>query len=118
MVRLLKSVVTAILFMLNMYGNMIRTPYYVFYYNIHSNPGPEFISIFHLNIRSLRNKISYLANIASDSHIICVTETHLDEHVSQFYIAIEGFYTEPVRKDNSSHSGDLLVYVCENIFFF
>jgi hypothetical protein len=75
--------------------------------DIHSNPSPQFISIFHLNIISFRNKIAYLADIASDSDIICVIETHLDEHFSNFDIAIEDFYTEPVKKDNSSHSGGI-----------
>ena len=49
--------------------------------DIHQNPGPEEYEflVFHLNARSVRNKLSYLEDIASESSIICVTESHLDE---------------------------------------
>ena len=45
-----------------------------------TNHGPDFnpalieLSVLHLNIRSLRNKIHVLGNIASEYHVICVTE--------------------------------------------
>ena len=44
--------------------------------DIHQNPGPEEyeFSVFHLNARSVRNKLSYLEDIASESSIICVTK--------------------------------------------
>ena len=39
---------------------------------IHQNPGPEEyeFSVFHLNARSVRNKLSYLEDIASESSMI------------------------------------------------
>ena len=59
--------------------------------SVHPNPGPvnEVLSIFHINIRSLRNKVAYLSDIASDYDVICVTETHLDEHVQNTDIEIQ-----------------------------
>ena len=53
------------------------------------NPGPthgdvlnKYISILHHNIRSLRNKIQYIANIVDEFDIICFTETHLVHIIS------------------------------------
>ena len=48
--------------------------------DIHQNPGPQEykFSVFHLNARSVRNKLSYLEDIVSESSINCVTESHLD----------------------------------------
>jgi hypothetical protein len=48
--------------------------------DIEATPGPDFnpplpeLSVFHLNSRSLRNKIHVLENIASEYHVICVAE--------------------------------------------
>jgi hypothetical protein len=39
------------------------------------------LSIFQLNARSVRNKLSYVEDIASESSIICVTESHLDTNM-------------------------------------
>ena len=46
-----------------------------------SNPGPgnEHSFIIHLNIRSIRNKISYIQDQLSDFDVICFSETHLDQ---------------------------------------
>ena len=85
--------------------------------DIHPNPGPPFdhISIFHINIRSLRNKVDYLSDIASDYDIVCVTETHLDEYVLNSDIYIEGFYPDPIRVDRTCHGGGILIYVSEQL---
>jgi hypothetical protein len=40
------------------------------------------LSIFHANIRSLRNKLSYSIDIVEDFDIIFSTETHLDNSIS------------------------------------
>ena len=66
--------------------------------DIHPNPGQitDYVSIFHLNIRSLRNKIAYLCDIASDYDIVCVTESHLDDSISNNDIHIDGFYPNPL----------------------
>ena len=57
--------------------------------DVEINPGPSHgdvlnksISILHHNIRSLRNKIQYIANIVDEFDIICFTETHLVHSIS------------------------------------
>ena len=51
--------------------------------NVELNPGPNIadLSIFHLNIRSMRNKIDYIDSICHESDISCLTETHLDDRI-------------------------------------
>ena len=57
--------------------------------DIETNPGPggtpevqgKTLSIFHCNIRSLRNKLNYIIDIIDDFDIVFFTETHLDENV-------------------------------------
>ena len=52
--------------------------------DIESNPGPggtpdsppKNMSIFHCNIRSLRNKLNYVIDIIEDFEIVFFTETH------------------------------------------
>ena len=43
------------------------------------------------NHRLVRNKLSYLEDIASESSIICVTESHLDTNIIDNDIIIDGF---------------------------
>ena len=85
--------------------------------DIHPNPGQitDYVSIFHLNIRSLRNKIAYLCDIASDYDIVCVTESHLDDSISNDDIHIDGFYPNPFRLDRNAHGGGIVVYVSDNL---
>ena len=87
-----------------------------------SNPGPRsqtddatILPVFHINIRSLRNKISYLSDIASEYDIICVSETHLDEFVNTSDIKIDGYYPHPIRKDRNAHGGGLVIYISERL---
>jgi hypothetical protein len=51
--------------------------------DIPENPGPfdNEISIFHLNIRSIRHKLDYVEALALGSSIVCITESHLDDTV-------------------------------------
>ena len=85
--------------------------------DIHPNPGPisECIYIFYLHIRSLRNKIDYLSDVASDYDIVCITESHLDDNVKNSEIHIDGFYPDPIRSDRSRHGG-VLLYMFQKIF--
>ncbi len=79
------------------------------------NPGPEMsLSILHLNIRSIRNKISYIEDTFLDFNILCFTETHLTNLVSTSSLLLKGFGA-PYRKDKSPHSGGILIYVAEHI---
>ena len=53
--------------------------------DVHQNPGSHIseLSIFHLNARSVRNKIDYIENIASEASIISITKGHLDGTILQ-----------------------------------
>ena len=88
--------------------------------DIETQPGPRdsddnVLSIFHLNIRSLRNKIPYLCDIAGEYDIICVTESHLDHNVNSSDLVIDGFDPNPFRKDRTAHGGGVIVYVSEQL---
>ncbi|CAC5374903.1 unnamed protein product [Mytilus coruscus] len=85
--------------------------------DIEPYPGPErtheysekTLSIFHCNIRSLRNKLNYIADIIEDYDVVFFTETHLDSNITDDDISIMGFQV-PVRKDRNSHGGGIIMY--------
>ena len=87
------------------------------------NPGPglnisadsDSLSIIHLNIRSIRNKIDYIKDSLADFDILCFTETHLNHAISNEELFIEGFQPVKFRKDVSPHSAGLLTYVGEGL---
>ena len=85
--------------------------------DVHPNPGPQDyeLSIFHLNARSVRNKLSYVEDIASESSIICVTESHLDTNIIDNDILIDGFFDQILRKDRNCFGGGVLVYTSQDI---
>jgi hypothetical protein len=78
------------------------------------NPGPggtpdlieSVLSIYHGNIRSLRNKINYITNLIEEFDIVFFTETHLNNQITDDDIAISGFDV-PFRKDRNSHGGGI-----------
>lgn len=90
--------------------------------DVELNPGPESTSsdsdncmtIFHANIRSLRNKITDIADIVVDFDIVFFTETHLDMLVLDENIHIDGFET-PVRSDRDSDGGGIVMYYKSSI---
>jgi len=47
--------------------------------DIELNPGPDYkaLSVLHLNVRSIRNKLDYVASNLCNFDILCFTETHL-----------------------------------------
>jgi hypothetical protein len=66
--------------------------------DIAENPGPETndtisggLTIFHLNIRSIRNKLDSILYLL-DHDILCFTETHLDNSITDDVI---------IRKDRA-----------------
>jgi hypothetical protein len=67
------------------------------------------ISILHHNIRSLRNKIQDIANIADEFDIICFTEAHLDHNISDVDIILPGFSTKLFRLDINCHGGSIIL---------
>ena len=86
--------------------------------DVEINPGPggtsnianeNILSIFHCNIRSLRNKLNYIADIIEEFDIVFFTETHLDNQVLDSDIIIEGFETTS-RKNRDSRGGGIIMY--------
>jgi hypothetical protein len=67
------------------------------------------LSIFHCNIRSLRNKLNYIADIIEEFDIVLFTEIHLDNQVLDSDIIIEGFEA-PSRKNRDSRGGEIITY--------
>ena len=73
-------------------------------------PGIKSLDIFHLNTRSIRNKIDNIRDLADDFHIICVTETHLDNSIDSALIQFPGF--DPIiRKSRSQNGGGVMIYM-------
>ena len=88
--------------------------------DIESNPGPSdpnncsssnALSILHLNIRSIRNKLEYIFDNFSDFDILCFTETHLDNQVTDNLLLSECSDFRIYRKDITSHSGGVSIFV-------
>lgn len=85
--------------------------------DVEVNPGPSqnsSLSILHQNIRSIRFKIDYICNNFVDFDILCFTETKLCCQIENESIFIDG-YNVPYRKDNTSNSGGLLIYVASHL---
>ena len=86
--------------------------------DVELNPGPNMtlqhstISIFHQNIRSIRNKFDYIKSNFLDYDILCFTESKLSVDIHDNTIMLEGF-DKFYRKDNSSFSGGLITYITE-----
>ena len=59
--------------------------------------------------------IYYLEDIASESSIICATESHLDGNILDIDIGIDGFSDKIFRKDRNSFGGGVLVYTSQGI---
>ena len=91
--------------------------------DIEQNPGPtqgdttrtlqSSISICHLNIRSLRNKIDDI--VKKKRRLVCFTETHLDELVPTNNLVIPSFNSNPFRLDRNTYGGGIMMYFKDNI---
>ena len=102
--------------------------------DVHPNPGPApsntlsaddqvsidtcqsdcGLNIMNLNIRSVRNKLQFLEHFTEDVDILCLTETHLDEAVSNSELLLENF-TTMFRKDRNSYGGGVLIYAKHDV---
>ena len=88
--------------------------------DVEINPGPSTdiqtssLSIVHLNIRSIRNKIEFIKDSYLDYDILCFTESHLSDNVNDEMIILEGFSTF-YRKDKTNHASGLLIYISNNV---
>ena len=93
--------ILSLLFIHALTGNVITALYMYLLImqdnDVEPNPGDPTLSIFHLNIRSLRNKISYLSDLTEEYDIICVSETHLDENVNTTDLSMLVYEREKVR---------------------
>ena len=85
--------------------------------DIETNPGPTIpennflLSILHCNIRSIRNKINYIKEEFLDFNILCFTETHLNDPITQDNLFLSQTFDQPYRRDRTNHGGGILVYV-------
>ena len=82
--------------------------------DIETNPGPENgyeLSILHLNIRSIRNKLDFILDNFSEFNILCFSETHLDNNVLTEMLFLSNLYSAPYRKDRTNHGGGVLAYL-------
>ena len=83
--------------------------------DVEQNPGPisyssqNDISIFHVNIRSLRFKLATISEEISEYDIICFTETHLDDCVKDNELQLEHF--QLYRRDRNCFGGGIGVYL-------
>ena len=74
------------------------------------------ISILHLNIRSIRQKLEFIKENLLDYDILCFTESQLNEDISTESLLLDNF-SVPFRKDRNNRGGDTLVYINNNILF-
>ena len=63
----------------------------------------------YLYTRSVRNKLDHLSDIINCYHILCFSETHLDNSADSSNLVIEGF-DEPIRKDRTVQSSEVWNY--------
>ena len=91
--------------------------------DIHPNSGPASsdsngtsLDIFHLNARSIRNKLEDIYSIAEEYHILCFSETHLDQSIDSSSLVLEGFGL-PIRKDRSQHGGGVMIYISDVLVY-
>ena len=62
----------------------------------------------------MRNKLTYIHDIADTFHILCITETHFDNSITMDSIILEGF-NEPLRKDRTNNGGGIVIYVTNEL---
>ena len=88
--------------------------------DIETNPGPfiaqqnqsDCMSVLHLNIRSIRYKLDFIKDNFLDFDVLCFSETHLTNDISNELLELDGFLP-PFRKDSTAHSGGLLIYISD-----
>jgi hypothetical protein len=98
--------------------------------DVHPNPGPQTLSLCHLNVQSLLSGVDRSIHIASQASklddifdnlvvkhqydIISLTETWLTPYVDSNDITLQG-YQLPFRSDRTSRGGGSMVYVNSDI---
>lgn len=85
--------------------------------DVEKNPGPVAgLTLLHLNIRSLRNKLDVLETHSHDADIIAITESHLDNSITNEQIFLNGYGRTPFRKDKRIDSGGICIYFKETVY--
>ena len=86
---------------------------------IETNPGPVKLN----NIKRVRNnvcslppKVDLVECELGDHDIIAISETHLDNTISDDSISIAGFH-KPIRLDRNGAGGGVVIYVKKNLYF-
>ena len=80
------------------------------------NPGPPLdnmiknLSVCHINAQSMYNKLDLITVELSKFDIITVSETWLDQSISDIDLALPS-YQLPIRLDRNRHGGGVAVYV-------
>ena len=71
--------------------------------------------IAHLNVCSLRNKMSDLCTLMklNNIHILAISETHVDSSFEDSSLGVNGYSL--FRKDRNQYGGGVAVYVQSNI---
>jgi len=88
--------------------------------DIEMSPGPDHfqtdaLSILHLKLRSIRNKIEFICDSFLDFDILCFTETHLDERVLDETIKLSNKFVSLYIKDRTNHGSGEAVYIANCI---
>ena len=89
--------------------------------DIELNPGPnivmnENLSIYHINVRSLRNKVDIVSTHAGNYDIVAITEAKLDRTIPTKLITLSGFSEDSVyRRDNTINSGGICVQLSHKV---
>jgi len=90
--------------------------------DVELNPGPvqhvsEYtLSLFHCNIRSIRNKLEYIRDNLTDFNVLCFTETHLDHNILDSELHLSSVFDAPYRKDRTNHGGGILLYTNKDLY--
>ena len=119
------SCVTILLYGITMSNNASYKLFIISYLllraGIETNPGPpnvypKSIRIVHNNVCSLYPKIDSINAELSDNDIIGISETHLDDTISNEAIQMAGFHS-PVRKDRNRHGGGVALYISNKLAY-
>ena len=87
--------------------------------DVEENPGPtenvHEISIFHLNARSVRNKLDSIQILSHNASVVGITETHLDETIASSELIIPGYHHKIFRNTEILFRGGVMVYIADHL---
>ena len=63
----------------------------------------------------MRHKLEYIESISNETDLACLTETHLDQNITNDGIFLEGYCKDPFRKDRNNSRGDIIVYFSNHL---